>query len=117
MRYELMLYLKDFSDPGFQREYWLGSPEGSERQFETLGNAVKEVIDMRGFSDETYIDAHIGIELFDQYEADTIKVFCRCLMDVVDELKSAPPRAYLDHPGWPSVVYAAKSAYDLLRQG
>ncbi len=111
MRSELICYLRDFSDVDYQRNHWLSVSSDPREAFNTLGNAIGEVVDIRGYDHDHYIDAAVGGELFDEAEAKAIKRLVNPLVRICHDLGEAPPERYFAHPHWPEVVEAAKLAY------
>lgn len=111
MRRELICYLKDFSDLDHQRNQWLSPSSDPREAFNTLGNAIGEVVDIRGYDHDDYIDAAVGGELFDETETEAIKRLVHPLVGICRDLGKAPPERYLAHPHWPEVVEAANLAY------
>jgi hypothetical protein len=114
MRAELLAYLKDLSDPAYQQQFWATPSNDPERAFDTLQNTLSEVVDMRGYENDEFIEAAVGGELFDTNEAAALKPLCQIIYKMVKELRKAPAQSYLSDPRWPLVVEHARKAYDLM---
>ena len=52
---------------------------------------------------------HIGLDIYDEEEADTIQEYCQWFRDLyVDEIEEGEPdEAYYKHPEWPNVIEGA----------
>jgi hypothetical protein len=115
MRCELLEYLHDLSDSKYQEEHWRKPQTNPALALHTLGNALKEIIDMRGYDQDEFITAAVGGELFDIAEANAVKRLCHTLIRIIRSLRQAPDASYLAHPEWPKVISEASEAYQLMR--
>jgi hypothetical protein len=116
MRDLLLAYLRDLSDSKYREEQWRNPRTDPDLAYHTLDNTLKEVIDIRGYDIDEYIDAAIGGELFDMAEASAIKRLCHTLVGIMGCLQNAHDAAYLDHPEWPKVISEANEAYQLMHE-
>ncbi|MCG3043387.1 SCO4402 family protein [Streptomyces fenghuangensis] len=98
------------SDPVFQRECWLTGLPG----YGDVTDAVYRLVEDT-WLDNWSADKYIGTIFRDAQEAALVDVAVLRVLRIMHQVGAdAPVAAYLEHPGWPEAVHAARDAHVLL---
>lgn len=105
MRAELTEMLTDLASPALHEE-WKGQPSSSLLDIE-----LQELYDWYDFTEPAEAARGIGAWLRDEEELRALLAVGLAVQGVADEIGiDAPDQAFLQHPRWPAVVEAARSA-------
>ncbi|MEU3523734.1 hypothetical protein AB0E62_07690 [Streptomyces sp. NPDC038707] len=95
------------SDPVFQREVWLAGVDG----YGDVTDAVYRLVEDT-WLDNWSAEKYVGTIFRDSQEAALVDTAVLRLLRIMHEVgPDAPVAAYLDHPGWPDAVRAARDAH------
>lgn len=101
------------SDPVFQRDCWLAGQEG----YGDVTDAVYRLVEDT-WLDNWSAEKYIGTIFRDAQEAALVDVAVLRVLRLMHEVGAdAPVATYLDHPGWPEAVRAAREAHVRLAEG
>ncbi|MGW0906963.1 SCO4402 family protein [Streptomyces sp. NPDC002853] len=95
------------SDPGFQRECWLAGRE----EYGDVTDAVYRLVEDT-WLDNWSAEKYVGTIFRDAEEAALVDTAVLRVLRIMHEVgPDALVSAYLDHPGWPEAVRAAREAH------
>ncbi|MDN3263714.1 hypothetical protein QWJ26_28675 [Streptomyces sp. CSDS2] len=95
------------SDPLFQREVWLAGVDG----YGDVTDAVYRLVEDT-WLDNWSAEKYVGTIFRDSQEAALVDTAVLRLLRIMHQVgPDAPVAAYLDHPGWPDAVRAARDAH------
>ncbi|WP_181795812.1 SCO4402 family protein [Streptomyces sp. WELS2] len=95
------------SDPVFQREVWLAGVDG----YGDVTDAVYRLVEDT-WLDNWSAEKYVGTIFRDSQEAALVDTAVLRLLRIMHQVgPDAPVAAYLDHPGWPEAVRAARDAH------
>nr|WP_229890998.1 hypothetical protein [Streptomyces mashuensis] len=95
------------SDPVFQRECWLAGHEG----YGDVTDAVYRLVEDT-WLDNWSAEKYVGAVFRDSGEAALVDVAVLRVLRIMHQVGAdAHVSAYLDHPGWPEAVHAAREAH------
>ncbi|WFB11721.1 hypothetical protein LRS74_19025 [Streptomyces sp. LX-29] len=95
------------SDPVFQRECWLTGQDG----YGDVTDAVYRLVEDT-WLDNWSAEKYVGTIFRDAEEAVLVDAAVLRVLRILHQVGAdAPVSAYLEHPGWPEVVAAARDAH------
>ncbi|MFF5440817.1 hypothetical protein [Streptomyces achromogenes] len=95
------------SDPVFQREVWLAGVDG----YGDVTDAVYRLVEDT-WLDNWSAEKYVGTIFRDSQEAALVDTAVLRLLRIMHQVgPDAPVAAYLDNPGWPDAVRAARDAH------
>jgi hypothetical protein len=95
------------SDPVFQQNVWLAGVEG----YGDVTDAVYRLVEDT-WLDNWSAEKYIGTIFRDSQEAALVDTAVLRVLRIMHQVgPDAPVSAYLDHPGWPDAVRAARDAH------
>ncbi|GHA05406.1 hypothetical protein ACFOOM_14065 [Streptomyces echinoruber] len=95
------------SDPVFQRDVWLAGVEG----YGDVTDAVYRLVEDT-WLDHWSAEKYVGTIFRDSQEAALVDTAVLRVLRIMHQVgPDAPVAAYLDHPGWPEAVRAARDAH------
>ncbi|WP_344320314.1 SCO4402 family protein [Streptomyces macrosporus] len=98
------------SDPVFQQECWLAGRPG----YGDVTDAVYRLVEDT-WLDNWSAEKYIGTIFRDAQEAALVDVAVLRVLRIMHQVGAdAPVAAYMEHPGWPEAVRAARDAHVLL---
>ncbi|PZT75860.1 MULTISPECIES: SCO4402 family protein [unclassified Streptomyces] len=98
------------SDPVFHREYWLAGREG----YGDVTDAVYRLVEDT-WLDNWSAEKYVGTIFRDATEAALVDAAVLRVLRILHQVGAdAHVSVYLDHPGWPEAVTAAREAHVLL---
>ncbi|WP_327290671.1 SCO4402 family protein [Streptomyces sp. NBC_01198] len=98
------------SDPVFQREVWQTGRAG----YGDVTDAVYRLVEDT-WLDNWSADKYVGTIFRDSQEAALVDVAVLRVLKILHQVGAdAPASAYLEHPGWPDAVLAAREAHVLM---
>jgi hypothetical protein len=111
LRTELLAYLKELSDPLYQKVNWF-----SPRPDKIIGISplIDFIFDSQNLEKEP--ERAVGLYLFED-EVPTVKAAAAAFSTVVDDLDNiCDSSGAISHPGWPKVIEAAQVAVVILEK-
>ncbi|MEV0366272.1 SCO4402 family protein [Nocardia fusca] len=113
MRTQVFSAVSALADREYQQRVWIDQIYPHENYYDDLDLNIHILYDdALVLPDPT---ATLGQVLANRTEVDTLRLLAERLDPIIDELGDSPDSGYLSHPGWPSVVDAAKSAREVMR--
>ncbi|MBW5425227.1 hypothetical protein GKQ77_27325 [Streptomyces sp. BG9H] len=101
------------SDPDFQRECWLAGRE----EYGDVTDAVYRLVEDT-WLDNWSAEKYVGTIFRDPQEAALVDTAVLRVLRIMHEVgPDAMVSVYLEHPGWPDAVRAARDAHALLAAG
>ncbi|MFF9087167.1 hypothetical protein ACF1BE_12245 [Streptomyces sp. NPDC014991] len=95
------------SDPVFQRDVWLAGLDG----FGDVTDAVYRLVEDT-WLDNWSAEKYVGTIFRDSQEAALVDTAVLRVLRIMHQVgPDAPVAAYLEHPGWPEAVRAARDAH------
>ncbi|MEU3599778.1 hypothetical protein ABZ714_13780 [Streptomyces sp. NPDC006798] len=95
------------SDPAFHQDTWLAGREG----FGDVTDAVYRLVEDT-WLDNWSAEKYVGTIFRDAAEASAVDLAVLRVLRIMHQVgPDAPVSAYLEHPGWPEAVYAAREAH------
>lgn len=95
------------SDPAFQQDVWRAGRDG----YGDITDAVYRLVEDT-WLDNWSAEKYVGTIFRDAEEAALVDVAVLRVLKILHEVGAdAPAAAYLDHPGWPEAVHAAREAH------
>src|SRR5690606_4699851 len=95
------------SDPGFQRDVWLAGADG----YGDVTDAVYRLVEDT-WLDNWSAEKYVGTIFRDSQEAALVDTAVLRVLRIMHQVgPDAPVTAYLEHPGWPEAVRAARDAH------
>ena len=95
------------SDPAFQQNVWLAGVEG----YGDVTDAVYRLVEDT-WLDNWSAEKYVGTIFRDAQEAALVDVAVLRVLKILHQVGAdAPAEGYLDHPGWPEAVRAAREAH------
>ncbi|MFJ6994552.1 hypothetical protein [Streptomyces sp. NPDC003090] len=95
------------SDPRFHQECWLAGADG----YGDVTDAVYRLVEDT-WLDNWSAEKYVGAMFRDSGEAQLVDLAVLRVLRIMHQVgPDAPVSAYLDHPGWPEAVQAARDAH------
>ncbi|KAA6219001.1 hypothetical protein ACFFSH_16280 [Streptomyces filamentosus] len=95
------------SDPGFHHSVWLAGQEG----YGDVTDAVYRLVEDT-WLDNWSAEKYVGAIFRDSAEAQLVDLAVLRVLRILHQVgPDAPVSAYLEHPGWPEAVHAAREAH------
>ncbi|MFF5534173.1 hypothetical protein ACFY71_17050 [Streptomyces cinerochromogenes] len=95
------------SDPVFQRDVWLAGVDG----YGDVTDAVYRLVEDT-WLDNWSAEKYVGTIFRDSQEAALVDTAVLRVLRIMHQVgPDAPVSAYMDHPGWPDAVRAARDAH------
>ncbi|MFD3834671.1 hypothetical protein ACFWWC_00190 [Streptomyces sp. NPDC058642] len=95
------------SDPAFQRDVWLAGVEG----YGDVTDAVYRLVEDT-WLDNWSAEKYVGTIFRDSQESALVDTAVLRVLRIMHQVgPDAPVSAYVDHPGWPEAVRAARDAH------
>ena len=113
MRLQVFSAVTALADREYQQRVWIDQIYPHENYYDDLDLNIHILYDdTLVLSDPT---STLGQILATRAEVDRFRLLAERLDPIIDELGDSPDSGYVSHPGWPSVVDAAKSAREIMR--